>query len=99
LLDRIASLLLTFFATKALAEVRRTALGRHDPGMNLPGRMVADMLCVAAVEVSHPNFMLVLVEGDNPALDFFAHRVSLHPFPESVHAKSYHLLAAGIAVA
>lgn len=54
------------------------------------------MLRVATLEVRHPNAVVVLVKGDNPPLHCFAHRASLHPFPESVHAESYHLLAGTI---
>ena len=78
---------LAFFATKTLADMRRAAFGRRDPGTDLPGRIVADVLRVATLEVSHPNSALLLVEGLNPALDCFAHRASVHPFRESVHAK------------
>ena len=52
-----------------MAEAAGAAFGGEDPGAKGPGRVVADVLGVAAVEVGDPVGLLVLVEGDDFAGD------------------------------
>jgi hypothetical protein len=48
-----------------VAEVGGAALGGEEPGAKSPGRVVADVLGVAALEVGDPVEVGVLVEGDD----------------------------------
>ena len=48
-----------------MAEVGGAAFGGGDPGADAPGRIVADVLGVAAVQVGDPVAAVVLVEGDD----------------------------------
>jgi hypothetical protein len=48
-------------------ELRAPVFGEH-PGPILPGRLVADMTRVAALEIGHPVILLVLVKTDNRPL-------------------------------
>ncbi len=47
------------------ADVRGATFGGEDPGAEGPGRVVADVLGVAALQVGDPVGLLVLVESDD----------------------------------
>lgn len=44
------------------------ALGSDDPGAAFPGRIVADMLVVSALQLGDPVPLLVLVKARDPTL-------------------------------
>jgi hypothetical protein len=50
------------------AQVRGTSLGRHDPGTQLPGRVMPNMLSVPTAELGHPVLFLVLVKSNDGLL-------------------------------
>lgn len=52
-----------------MADVRGAAFGSEDPGTEGPGWVMADVLRMAAVEVSNPVRLVVLMEGDDFAED------------------------------
>lgn len=73
----------TLFAGEFAAEVRGAAFGSEDPGTEGPGWIVADVLGVAAVEVSNPVGLVVLMEGDDFAED--GHGRRFHHKGHGVH--------------
>ena len=56
---------ITFLATQLTANNRRTAFWRNDPRAINPRRIVACMLKMSTLKLSHPVIFFVLVETDN----------------------------------
>ena len=52
-------------ARKLVAEMRIAAFGSEYPGADGPGRIVTEVLGVAAFEVGDPVSLIVLMEGDD----------------------------------
>ena len=49
------------------ADVAIAAFFGDDPGASGPGRIVADVLRMAAIQIGHPVRFFILVEGGDPA--------------------------------
>jgi hypothetical protein len=58
----------TAAAVQQHSQVSFPALRRDDPGASLPGRIVAHVLGMAALQVGHPMPLLILMEVNNAAL-------------------------------
>src|ERR1044072_8016764 len=58
-------LFITLFAGKHASEHAISAFGGHRPGTIGPGRVVADMLVVAAFELGNPVLLGILKESDD----------------------------------
>ena len=71
-----------FHASQRRADERRAAFRRGDPWTDLPRRIVADMLRVAALEIGDPVLFIILMKSDNPPEHpgcFLSHLQSLSP--------------------
>jgi len=53
-------------ALEGMAQIAAPVAGPQYPGPLLPGRVVADMAGVAALQIGHPMTLLVPVEADDP---------------------------------
>ena len=53
------------WALERRADARMAALDGNDPRPHLPGRIVANVLGVAALEVGNPMVLVVLVKAHN----------------------------------
>ena len=71
-----------FHASQRRADERRAAFRRRDPWTDLPRRIVADMLRVAALEIGDPVLFIILMKPGNPPEHpgcFLSHLQSLSP--------------------
>jgi hypothetical protein len=74
---------LTLFAGEFPAAVRGAAVGSENPGAEGPGWIMADVLAVAAFEVSDPMGLVIPMEGDDLAED--GHGRGFHHKGHGVH--------------
>jgi len=64
----LVSLPITMLTVQLLAQVALTSFERHDPWTVQPWRIMAHMLFVTTVQISHPVLQLILVKTNDAPL-------------------------------